>query len=142
MFVCMCGCMSICVCVCDSVCDSVCDCVCDCVCVCMYVLVKFSTPAQNMTKKKIGKERVYSVYTSTLLLIRKGSQDRNSHRVGTWRQEAEAIEKCCLLASFLCIIKSSRNTRYNLECLWNTASLCSLRKHFPEYFTSVMLVSS
>jgi len=30
---------------------------------------------------------VYSTYTSTLLLITKGSQDRNSHRVGTRRQE-------------------------------------------------------
>jgi hypothetical protein len=40
-----------------------------------------------MTKKHIGEERVYSVYTSTLLFIIKGSQDRNSHRAGTWRQE-------------------------------------------------------
>jgi len=40
-----------------------------------------------MTKKKVGKERVYSAYTSTLLLITKGSQERNSHRAGTWRQE-------------------------------------------------------
>jgi hypothetical protein len=28
-----------------------------------------------MTKKQIGDERVYSAYTSTLLLITKGSQD-------------------------------------------------------------------
>jgi hypothetical protein len=40
-----------------------------------------------MTEKQVGEERVYSAYTSTLLLIIKGSQDRNSHGVGTWRQE-------------------------------------------------------
>jgi hypothetical protein len=40
-----------------------------------------------MTKKQSEEERVYSAYTSTLLFIIKGSQDRNSHRVGTWRQE-------------------------------------------------------
>jgi hypothetical protein len=40
-----------------------------------------------MTKKQVGEERVYSAYTSTLLLITKGSQDWNSHRAGTWRQE-------------------------------------------------------
>jgi hypothetical protein len=52
------------------------------------VLVRISIPAQNiMTKKQIGEERVYLAYTSTLLLITKGSQDWNSHRIGTWRQE-------------------------------------------------------
>jgi hypothetical protein len=40
-----------------------------------------------MTKRQVREERVYSAYTSTLLFITKGSQDRNSHRVGTWRQE-------------------------------------------------------
>jgi hypothetical protein len=40
-----------------------------------------------MTKKQVGEERVYSAYTSKLLFITKRSQDRNSHRVGTWRQE-------------------------------------------------------
>ena len=34
-----------------------------------------------------GEERVYSAYTSTLLFIAKGTQDWNSHRAGTWRQE-------------------------------------------------------
>jgi hypothetical protein len=52
------------------------------------VLVRVSIPAQNIvTKKQVGEERVYSTYTSTLLFITKGSQDRNSHRAGTWRQE-------------------------------------------------------
>jgi hypothetical protein len=40
-----------------------------------------------MTKKQAGEERVYSVYTSTLLFITKGNQDRNSPRAGTQRQE-------------------------------------------------------
>jgi len=31
-----------------------------------------------MTKKQVGKERVYSAYISALLFITKGSQDRNS----------------------------------------------------------------
>jgi hypothetical protein len=44
--------------------------------------------AQNiMTKEQVGEEKVYSFYTSTLLFITKGTQDRNSHRAGTWRQE-------------------------------------------------------
>jgi hypothetical protein len=45
-----------------------------------------SIPAQNIiTKKPDGEERVCLAYTSTLLFITKGSQDRNSHRGGTWR---------------------------------------------------------
>jgi hypothetical protein len=40
-----------------------------------------------MTKKQVGEKRVYSPYTSILLFITKGSQDRNPHRAGTWRQE-------------------------------------------------------
>ena len=52
------------------------------------VLVRVSIPGQTiMSKKQVGEERVYSVYTSTLLFITKGSPDRNSHRAGTWRQE-------------------------------------------------------
>jgi hypothetical protein len=35
------------------------------------------------TKKQVGEERVYSAYTSTLLFITKGSQDRNSSRSGS-----------------------------------------------------------
>jgi hypothetical protein len=53
-----------------------------------FVLVTVSIAAQNiMTKKQAGEERVYSAYTSTLLFITKGSQGRNSHREGIWRQE-------------------------------------------------------
>jgi hypothetical protein len=50
-------------------------------------LVKVSISAQNITKKQVGEERVYYAYNSTLLLITKGSQDRNSQRAGTWRQK-------------------------------------------------------
>jgi hypothetical protein len=46
-----------------------------------------------MTKKQVGEERVNSAYISTLLFITKGSQDWNSHRAGTWRQEP--IQQSC-----------------------------------------------
>ena len=36
-----------------------------------------------MTKKKVGEERVYLVYT----FIIEASQDRYSNRTGAWRQE-------------------------------------------------------
>jgi hypothetical protein len=50
------------------------------------VLVRVCIPAQNiMTKKQVEEETVYSTYISTLLFITKGSQNRNSNRVGTWR---------------------------------------------------------
>jgi hypothetical protein len=40
-----------------------------------------------MTKKQVEEDRVYSAYTFTLLFIIKQIQNRNSHRVETWRQE-------------------------------------------------------
>jgi hypothetical protein len=39
-----------------------------------------------MTKKQVGKERVYSAHTSTSLFILEGVQVRNSNRTGSWRQ--------------------------------------------------------
>ena len=36
---------------------------------------------------QLGEERVYSTYTYTSQFTIKGSQNRNSHRAGTWRQE-------------------------------------------------------
>ena len=36
---------------------------------------------------QVGEERVYLAYTSTSMFIIKGSQDRNSKRTGTCRQE-------------------------------------------------------
>ena len=41
----------------------------------------------TMTKKEVGEKWLYSAYISTLMFITKGSQDWNSHRAGTWRQE-------------------------------------------------------
>jgi hypothetical protein len=47
-------------------------------CAGVVALVRVSIPTQNiMTKKQVGKERVYSVYTSILLFINKGNQDWN-----------------------------------------------------------------
>ena len=43
---------------------------------------------------QVGEERVYLAYTSTLLFITEGSQDRDSNKVGTWRQEK--IKRLCL----------------------------------------------
>jgi len=40
-----------------------------------------------MTKKQVGEEKVYSAYTSISLFIIEGSQDRNSNRSGSWKQE-------------------------------------------------------
>jgi hypothetical protein len=51
-----------------------------------------------MTKKQVGEQKVYSAYTSTLLFIIKGSQYRNSHRIGNWRQER--MQKLCLKTCF------------------------------------------
>jgi hypothetical protein len=55
-------------------------------------------PVQSiMTKKQVGKERVYSAYTSTLLFITEESQDWNSHRTGA---DAGAMEGCYILTCF------------------------------------------
>jgi hypothetical protein len=52
-----------------------------------------------MTKKQVGEERVYSVYTSKLMFITKevmtGTQA--GQKAGA---EAEAVEGCSLLAGF------------------------------------------
>jgi hypothetical protein len=59
-------------------------------------LVRVSIPAQNiMIKKQVREERIYSVYTSTLLFITTVSQDWNSNK-----SYAEAMEGCYLLACF------------------------------------------
>ena len=50
----------------------------------LIVSVNARIPAQNiMTKKQVGEERVYSIYTSTLLFITKRTQNWNSSRSGT-----------------------------------------------------------
>ena len=53
----------------------------------VYLNQGFYSCTDIMTKKQVGEVRVYSAYTYTLLFITKGSQDWNSHRAGTWRQE-------------------------------------------------------
>jgi hypothetical protein len=45
-----------------------------------------------MARHQVGEEYVYLAYASTLLIITEGSQDRNSSRAGTWRQEL--IQRC------------------------------------------------
>jgi hypothetical protein len=48
------------------------------------VLDRVSIPTQtSWPRTKLGEERVYSAYTSILLFITKGSQDRNSSRSGS-----------------------------------------------------------
>jgi hypothetical protein len=52
-----------------------------------------------MTKKQVGKERVYSTYTSTLLFITK--EVRPGTQAGQEAgADAEAMEGCSLLACF------------------------------------------
>jgi hypothetical protein len=61
-----------------------------------------------MTRKQDGEERVYSAYTFTLLFITKGSQDWNSQRVGTWRQEVmQRPWRVLLLAGLLPLASSA-----------------------------------
>ena len=83
------------------------------------VLVRVSAAARKHhdQKKQVGEERVYSSYTSILLFINKGSQDRNSIRAGTWRQElidAEALEGLLtglhLVACSACFLIAPRTT--------------------------------
>jgi hypothetical protein len=38
---------------------------------------------KHLDQKQVGKERVYSAYTSTLLTITEGSEDRSSGMAGT-----------------------------------------------------------
>jgi len=85
------------------------------------VLVRVSIPAQIMTKKQVGEERVYLAYTSTLLFITKGSQDRNSHRTGTWRQEL--------------MQRLWRNAAYQLA----SSALLSQGWHHPQWAGSSLL---
>jgi hypothetical protein len=40
-----------------------------------------------MTENIVGDEKVHLAYTSILLFITKGSEGKNTNRVGTWRQE-------------------------------------------------------
>jgi hypothetical protein len=61
-----------------------------------------------MAKKQVGEERVYAVYTFTLLFITKGSHDRNLEAGA----DAEAMEGCCLLACFPWLAQLARTQDY------------------------------
>jgi hypothetical protein len=51
------------------------------------VLVKVSIAAlKTITKKQVGEKGVYLTYTSILLFITKGSQDKNSNKAGSWKK--------------------------------------------------------
>jgi hypothetical protein len=52
-----------------------------------------------MTKKQVGEERVYSVYTSTLLFITKEVRTGTQAGQGAGA-DAEALDECYLLACF------------------------------------------
>jgi hypothetical protein len=52
-----------------------------------------------MTKKQVGEERVYSAYTSILLLITKEVRT-GTHAGQKAEADAEAMEGCSLLACF------------------------------------------
>jgi hypothetical protein len=52
------------------------------------VLVRVSiATTKHHGHKQVGEEKVYSAYTSILLFSIKGSQDRNSNKAGTCKQE-------------------------------------------------------
>jgi hypothetical protein len=53
-----------------------------------------------MTKKQVGKKRIYLAYTSTLLFITKGSQGLGTQAGQEAGADAETMEGCYLLACF------------------------------------------
>jgi hypothetical protein len=67
------------------------------------VSVRVSIPEQNiMTKKQVGEERVYSAYTFHIAVHhqRKSGQELTQGRNLEAGADAEAMERCCLLACF------------------------------------------
>lgn len=52
-------------------------------------------------KKKVEAEMVYSAYTSALLFVTKGSQDRSANTARTWRTEPIQRPWRVLLAGLL-----------------------------------------
>jgi hypothetical protein len=59
----------------------------------------FYSCTNSLTKKQVGEERVYSVFTSVLLFITKevSTGTQAGHEAGA---DAEAMEGCSLLACF------------------------------------------
>jgi hypothetical protein len=78
-----------------------------------------------MTKKQVEEGVVYSVYTSTLLFITKGSQDWNSSSQETGA-DIEAMERCYLLASSpgLLGLLSSSSSSFCFVLFFETGFLC------------------
>ena len=62
-----------------------------------------------MTKKQVGDKRIYLAYTSILLFITKGSQDRTQagQKAGA---DAEAMEGCSFLAYSACSLIEPKTT--------------------------------
>lgn len=60
-----------------------------------------------MTKSQVREKSVYLADTSKLIFIIKGSQDRNINRQdpGGVGADTNAVEKCCLLAYFKCLVQ-------------------------------------
>jgi hypothetical protein len=54
--------------------------------------------------------RVYLAYTSTSLFMMEGSQDRNSNKAGTWRQELMLLTGLLLMACSACFCIAHRTT--------------------------------
>ena len=53
-----------------------------------HVQVRVSIAAiKYYGQKQLGEERIYLIYISISLFNIGGSQDRNAHRAGSWRQE-------------------------------------------------------
>jgi hypothetical protein len=82
-----------------------------CVCVLGFLLLHQNT----MTKKQVGEERIHLGYTSMLLVFTEGSQDRNTDRTGTWRQELmqrlwRVLLTWLLLACAACLLLEPRTT--------------------------------
>jgi hypothetical protein len=67
----------------------------------------FVCPIKHHEKKQSGEERVNLVYTSRLLFITKGSEDRNLDTAGTWKQELIQMLWRVLLVCFLCLAQPS-----------------------------------
>lgn len=54
----------------------------------LYALVSTATAVmKHRAQKQVGKEGAYLAHTSISLFITEGSQDGNSNREATWRQE-------------------------------------------------------
>jgi hypothetical protein len=57
-----------------------------------------------MTKKQVGEEKVYSTYTFHIAVDQSPKEIRTGTQTGQESEaDAEAMERCSLLACFLCL---------------------------------------